>query len=241
MTDIGHEDIAAFLSSPVARQRPDGGLKKASSANSMRTSLRRFFIYCHESGLVAENPARLVRRALTGPPLPRALTDDEQERLLAVLDGAPERDRVLLRIMLACGLRVGSAVALNVEDVDLDRGVLLLRGTKGDRVEEAVLPKAAGALLREYVRDRDTGPLFPGRGGRRLSTRHIQRLFTRYVDRADVATTSTHSLRHSFAMRVYQSTGDLRLTQRALRHRAIASTVVYTTVADDRLREVLEG
>ncbi len=82
VAEVGHEDIASFLASPAARLRPDGGVKKASTTNSMRTSLCRFFAYCHESGLVAENPARLVRRALTGPPLPRALTDDEQERLL---------------------------------------------------------------------------------------------------------------------------------------------------------------
>ncbi len=143
--------------------------------------------------------------------------------------------------MLAAGLRVGSAVALDVEDVDLDRGVLLLRGTKGDRVEEAVLPRAVRGPLRQYIGDRTEGPLFPGRGGQRLTTRHVQRLFTRYADQAGVTTTSTHALRHSFAMRVYQSTGDLRLTQRALRHRSITSTVVYTSVPDKRLLEVLEA
>ena len=109
-----------------------------------------------------------------------------------------------------------------------------------DRHEEAVLPRALRDVLRRFIGDRTTGPLFPGRAGRRISTRHVQRLFSRYAGKAGVSTTACHSLRHSFAMRVYQRTGDLRLTQRALRHRSITSTVVYTSVPDTRLRQVLD-
>lgn len=241
VTAVTSEDVAAFLASPAARRRPDGGLRKASTMNQHRGSLRGFFRYLHGAGILPENPARLVRRALYGPPVPRALSDLEQERLLGVLAEAPERDRVLFTLMLRVGLRVGSAVGLDVEDVDLDRCVLRLRGAKGDRHEEAVIPRAVCEHLRRLVHGQDSGPLFHGPGGQRLSTRHVQRRFARYAVAAGLATTSTHSLRHSFAMRIYQRTGDLGLTQRALRHRSIVSTVVYTSVPGTRLREALEA
>jgi len=96
IAEIGHEALAEFLSSPGARTRPDGRTKKANSANALRTSLRTFFRYCHEAGYASSNAARLIRRALCGAAPPRALSDEEQGRLLVALaqgrGGIAERD-----------------------------------------------------------------------------------------------------------------------------------------------------
>jgi integrase/recombinase XerD len=240
VTTIDHRDVAAYLASPEARQRPDGRLRKAGTVNNNRTSLREFFGFLHRSGATREDPARLVRRAICGPPPPRSLDDNERARFLAVLEGhGNERDRVLFQLMLSCGLRVGSAVGLDLEDVDLERGSLRLRSAKGDRQEEAVVPRATCQIIRDFIGERSSGPLFIGRSARRISIRHVQRVFADLAEEAGIATTHTHSLRHSFAQNLYRTTGDVLLVQRALRHRSIESTMVYARADDRRLREVL--
>ena len=119
--------IAAFLASDAATGSARGGSKKASSANAMRTSIRCFSRWAHEAGLVAANPARLLRRARCAPPPPKGLHADEQARLLEVLTEAKgqaaERDRVLITLLLYSGIRIGSAIALDIEDIDLVHGV----------------------------------------------------------------------------------------------------------------------
>ncbi|HKX45928.1 MAG TPA: hypothetical protein VJP77_04450, partial [Planctomycetota bacterium] len=123
---IGHQDLARFLVSPAARQRPDGTEKRATSTNALRTSLRCFFAYLSDAGIIEQNPARLIRRARCASPPPRALSRGEQEKLLAAMAAASgpgaERDHMLFALMLATGLRLGSAVAVERRDVDLERG-----------------------------------------------------------------------------------------------------------------------
>lgn len=243
---IDHEVLALFLVSDAATRRPDGRPKKATAMNTLRSSLRTFFGYLHAAGYVAANPARLIRPARCGTPPPRALSTDEQGRLLAALDAAatPEerRDRVLFRLMLATGIRIGSALGLDVEDVDLENGDLWLRRTKGDRPDRAFLPQDTVALLREHLANPGMGPLFTGRGGRRLSARHVQRrLRTRLVSAGITRPASPHSLRHTMATRLYEATGDVLLVKSALGHRSILSSVVYAQAVPRRLREALEA
>jgi site-specific recombinase XerD len=236
--EIDHETLAQFLSSPSARTRPDGKTKKATSANALRTSLRTFFRYAHEAGYVRSNPARLVRRALCGTPPIRALSEEEQGRLLLALDQgkgpAAERDRMLFVLMLGSGIRVGSALALEVGDVDLERGELQLRTTKGNVPTSVPLSRAICDHLRGYVAGRTSGPLFP------ISSRHAQRRLELWCKRAGIEhRVRPHDLRHSFAIRIYRKTRDLLLVQQALRHRSIASTTVYARCDESRLREAL--
>ena len=131
---LTHEDVARFLSSPLARTRRDGGVKKATSVNCLRSSLRAFFGYLHQAGTVPKNPAHLVRRAICSPPPPRGLSDRARAQLLSTLAAAQgsvaRRDDVLFRFMLATGIRVGSVVGIDVQDVDLSRGEVLLRQSK---------------------------------------------------------------------------------------------------------------
>ena len=241
---IDHEALAEFLASPGARSRPDGKLKTATSTNALRTSMRTFFRYAHDAGYTHSNPARLIRRAMCGAPPPRAMRDEEQGRLLLVLSKGvgPEakRDRALFVLMLGSGIRLGSALALEVADVDLERGELQLRRTKGDCPVSVPLARAVRDHLRGYVNGRAGGPLFPGRNGAALSARHVQRRLALWIKRAGIERQiKPHDLRHSFAITLYRRTRDPLLVQAALRHRSINSTTVYAKCDDGRLRDVL--
>lgn len=242
---IDHEVVALFLVSDVATLAPDGRRKRATSMNALRSSLRTFFGYLHAAGWTRSNPARLVRRARCGSPPPRALSDAERERLLAALDGAigreGERDRVLFRLMLETGIRVGSALGLNVEDVDLEAGELWLQSTKGDRPDKVFLPPRTAEMLRGFVTGR-SGPVFVGRGGRRLGARNVQRRFAKCCLEANIGrAASPHSLRHTFATGLYRRSGDVFLVKEALRHRSVASTLVYARCGEERLRLGIDG
>ena len=116
--------------------------------------------------------------------------------------GPPEarRDRVLLELMLATGIRVGAAVALDAEDLKLDAGELLVRRSKGDRAERLFLPRDVCELLREFVRDRASGPLFTTRQGRRLTVRQVRRGLGEWLEKAGVRHVAPHGLRHAFAL-----------------------------------------
>jgi len=243
---IDHETLAAFLSSPAARTRPDGKTKKATSANAMRTSLRTFFRYAHEAGYTRSNPARLIRRALCVPPPPRAMSDDEVGRLLLTLSKGvgpePKRDHALFALMLGSGIRLGSALALEVGDVDLEHGELQLRRTKGDAPTSVPLARAVRDHLRGYINGRAAGALFPGRNGWAMCARHVQRRLALWCNRAGIERhVKPHDLRHSFAISLYRRTRDLLLVQAALRHRSIVSTTVYARTTDDSLREAVGG
>lgn len=243
---IDHEVLALFLVSDAALCTPDGRPKKATTMNALRTSVRTFFSYLHGAGTVPSNPARLVRRARCASPPPRGLTDDDRSRLLKELDGArserERRDAVLFRVMLLTGIRIGSAIALDAEDVVLEAGELTLRTMKNDCPDRIFLPTAAVELLRPLVESRGSGPLFVGWEGRRLSARHVQRRLQAWRSRAGIRRPVTpHSLRHTFATRLYERTRDLPLVQAALRHRSILSTTQYTRVAGTRLRHALQA
>ena len=243
---VGHEDIASFLSSPTAQRSAHGGTKMSATSNALRTSVRCFFRYLHQAGHVTEDPARLVRRANCGTAPPRALADDDRDRILRVLndadDAAGRRDGMLIRLLLGIGLRIGSAISLDVEDIDFGRGELRVRTAKGGRPIDVVMSRAVGEDLRAYLGDRRSGPVFLARGGRRVSIRHVQRRFDELQTRAAVQRRITlHGLRHSFAISIYEKTRDLLLTQRAMGHRSITSTTIYARVSDDHLRQVLDA
>ena len=243
--DLGHEDVARFLAAPEARTRPDGRGKKATSANALRSTVRTFFRYCHEGGYLRANPARLVRLARCAPPPPKGLSESEQARLLEVFAGArtaeERRDRVLFILLLTSGIRVGSAVQLDVEDIDLERAELRLRHAKGDRDEVVVLPRRAVELLRAHLEGMKTGPLFRGRHGERIGARHVRRRLDRWCRKAGIRTVAPHGLRHSFAMRLLRGTSNLVIVKGALHHRSIASTAAYLHADHDELRRALEA
>jgi site-specific recombinase XerD len=242
--DVTHEDLARFLNSDQARQRLDARPKRPTSTNALRSSIRTFFSYAHAAGLAPTNAGRLIRRARCAPPPPRGLSLDEQRRLLETLakatGEAAERDRVLFELMLASGIRVGSALALNVGDVHLERGELLLRTTKGDRPMTVYFNARVGALLAGLIGDRLAGPLFESRHRRRISARQVAARLAHWCREAKIkGPTCPHGLRHAFATDLYRRTGDVLLVKEALGHRSVASTVVYVQVDQGRLRAAL--
>ncbi|MBN1268626.1 MAG: tyrosine-type recombinase/integrase [Kiritimatiellae bacterium] len=244
---IDHEIVAGFLASPQARTRPDGRIKKASAMNALRSSIKGFFAYLHRAGLVRLDAGRLIRRAACGTPPPRALTVEQERQLLAALATAnsPEeqRDAVLFTVMLRTGVRLSSALNLDVADVDLGRAELRLRSSKGNREVMVYANETTRTSLKRYLGSRTEGPVFLARHGGRPSPRHIARRFGMWLARAGIERQfSPHSMRHAFACRLYErSGGDILLLQRALTHRSIASTAIYAQVPDRRLRQALEG
>lgn len=220
--------LARFMTSAAATLRLDGVPKQPSSVNALRTSLRCFFAHAHGSGAIANNPARLLRRARCSPPPPRPIPDDDLRRVLDLLKdattAAERRDRALLVLLAESGIRIGAALALDVEDVDLVAGHVVVRRGKGGHGQRVVLSRAAGGELRGYLGGRSSGPLFRGAAGGRVSRRQVQRRFTKLLRRAGASRPTTlHSLRHRFATRLYARTSDVLLVKQALGHRSIVA------------------
>jgi site-specific recombinase XerD len=233
---ITHLDLAAFLTSDAATRRPDGQPKKATATNALRSSMRTLFNYVHAAGYAQRNAAALVRRAKCASPPPRAMSEADCKRLLATLaasdDEGARRDHLLFALLLATGIRIGSALALETRDVDLAAGEMTLRTTKGDRPDRVPLPRGLCRQIRAYLREQGDGPLFVGWGGRSMTSRHARRRLARWLRQAGIQRhASPHALRHTFAHRVYAQSGDLLATQRALRHRSLNSTAIYAVTA----------
>lgn len=228
---LTHEHLAGFLASDAATLTGEGRPKKPASLNALRSSLKTFGAYIHAAGYCSRNPAALVRRAICGDPIPRALTERQVQRLFAAMEAdetpAARRDRALFGLMLATGIRLSSALAINVEDIDLDEGVLEVRFVKLGREQTVDLDVQARVLLKSHVGQRLMGPLFQNQHGERLSQRTAQRRFRAASIRAKVVCSTVHSLRHTFAGNHLQSNKDVRLTQRALGHRSLQSTALY--------------
>ena len=244
--EVRHECLARFLASDAVRLTAVGTPRKPSSANALRSSLRCFFGFVHAAGYTPVNAARLVRRARCGPSRPRALSEGEQARLLAALEQAQtiaeRRDRALFHVLLRCGLRVGSAVGLDVGDADLDAGTLHLRRLKAGGEDLVYVPRETAEVLRGYLAGRTSGPLFVSAAGGRLTTRSVHRRLAFWSRRAGLARpVFPHQCRHTFATRVYASTGDLLVTARALCHRSLASTAVYARPAEAAVRDAVRA
>jgi site-specific recombinase XerC len=124
--------------------------------------------------------------------------------------------------------------------VDLDRHELRLKAMKGGHSDVAYLGREIADHLRTYIGDRTTGPLFPGRGSERITTRHVQRRMGEWLAKAAIkSAASPHWLRHGFATDLLKKTGDLALVQAALCHRSITSTLVYARVDAGRVRAAM--
>lgn len=244
ITSVRHEDLARFLASGAVTKRADGGARKANSANALRSVVRSFFAFSHAAGYCATNPARLIRRARCAPPRPRSLADHEVERLLAALDTASTvaelRDAAMFKTALGLGLRVGSLVALDVDDIDFADAVVRVRTMKNRDEDTVYAPPELVELLRVYVGARRDGPLFPGTNGERLGARQVARRLDEWAKHAGIERrVNPHALRHSFAMRVFAKSGDVLVTARALCHRSLASTAIYARPDAKRVRDAV--
>jgi site-specific recombinase XerC len=244
--EVEHEDVARFFCSPFATCTAKGVRKKATSLNALRSSIATYFTHMHRAGYIASDPGRLLRRARVGPSLPRGLSPDERERLLAALAAgtgrAAERDRVLFELMLGTGIRLGSALGLDIHDIEPGQGTLELRRTKGDAPQRVYVPDAIMKRLVALVARPRGEPVFVGPGGERLGARQVHRRLRTWCAKAGIERrVSPHSLRHTFALGLYEKTGDVLLVQAALNHRSIQSTTIYARASGERVRAAVCG
>jgi site-specific recombinase XerD len=242
-------DLLSFLRR-ISEQRSarSGEPLTAWSVLAHLTCVRAFFAFLEKKGLVLANPARelLLKKPQR---LPRAINEEEARRLMAApphWGATGRRDRAILEILYGTGVRLGECVRLDLQDVDLHEGRLLVRNGKGrkDRVVPLV-GQAAAALafyLREarsaLMRDPKQQAVFLSAIGTRLSSVSLQRQVSHYA-RALGLRASPHVLRHSCATHLLRHGADVRSIQRLLGHRALETTALYTKVDVTNLREVI--
>jgi integrase/recombinase XerD len=244
--DVGSAHVAGYTRALSTREeRPLG----PSSLARVLSSVRGFHRFLLEERDVDGDVARDVRPPKLGRRLPKALTIDQVERLLAATEGedvAALRDRALLELLYATGARVSEVVGLNVDDV-IDEDIVRLTG-KGDKQRIVPLGRFARAAIDAYlVRGRPvlsavgaaTPALFLGMRGARLSRQSAWLVLQAAAERAGLtAHVSPHTLRHSFATHLLQGGADVRVVQELLGHSSVATTQIYTLVTADSLRDV---
>jgi integrase/recombinase XerC len=215
-------------------------------------SLRSFFRFAQREGLADSNPAKPLRNPRPDRRLPHFLTTDEIGRLLDTPPAGTDmglRDRAILETMYSAGLRVSETVGVNDGDLDLDGGLVRIRG-KGKRERLAPLGSFAVRALKRWLEVRRLAardnrgadsPVFVNKFGRRLTTRSVARLLEKHLKLAGLdLRTTPHTLRHSFATHLLDRGADIRSVQELLGHKSLVTTQIYTHVSTTGLREAYE-
>ncbi|MCF8506025.1 MAG: tyrosine recombinase [Caulobacter sp.] len=244
------EDIEAYFAAMGA-----AGLSPATAARR-RAAVRQFYRFVLGEGWRTDDPSRRVEAPKQGRPLPKVLSRNEVERLLAAAsakDGAQGlRLACLIEITYASGLRVSELLSLPLTALARDPAFLMVKG-KGGKERLAPLNAAARTAVKAWLEVRKqfipkgdaANPwLFPSRGkGGRLTARRFSQLLEEAAAAAgiDPARVSPHVLRHAFATHLLEGGADLRVVQTLLGHADIATTQIYTHVAGERLAEVVRS
>ena len=257
LIDARREDVRAFLS-----QLFSNGVRDRSVARKL-SALRQFYKYLLLDRLVKHDPTLEIDSPRQWKVLPKALAGSEIEAMLGTKQTpqiAPaenagganklgvalaQRDRALLEVLYAGGLRVSETVNVKLEDLKLELGHVLVRG-KGEKERLVPLGRAAQDALRVYIGDGRTfllrGRLSPmvfvGRGGRKLTRERVWQMVSQASDAAGSRHASPHMLRHSLATHMVGNGADLRTVQTILGHADVSTTQIYTHVALDRLKSV---
>ncbi len=224
------------------------GAARASIARKL-ACLRSFFRYAQREAEVVRNPAQHVLTPRRGERLPNALTVHEMVALLAAPDlitAVGRRDRAILELLYAAGLRVSELVALDFNSIDWGRAEARIWG-KGSKERIVVLGELAIIALKTYIEHarpelagrKSSGALFIHRRGGRLSDRSVRMLVSEYAQRAGIARAiSPHTLRHTFATHLLDGGADLRVVQELLGHANLASTQIYTHISQQQARRM---
>lgn len=243
MTKTTRDDLLEFIA-----YRVDAGARPRSTARQL-SSFRRFFRYLVREGSLGEDPTAQIAMPKIGRSLPKSLTEDEVEALLAapvVSDPLGHRDRTMLEVLYATGLRVSELVNLKHNQVNLNQGVIRIVG-KGNRERLIPLGEESVRWLAEFVRgprteillERQTDYLFPTRRGDRMTRQAFWHIIKRYARKAGVQKElSPHTLRHAFATHLLNHGADLRVVQMLLGHSDLSTTQIYTHVARERMKEL---
>ena len=228
--------------------RVQSGAKPRTTARLL-SSVRRFYRYMVRENRVRADPSARIDAPKLGRSLPDSLTEAEVERLLAAPD--PEealglRDRTMLEVLYATGLRVSELVHLTVDQVNLRQGVVRIVG-KGSKERLVPLGDEAIDWLQRYLRDCRaqlrqgyiSDFVFPGRRGAAMTRQAFWHLIKRHAQRAGISKhLSPHTLRHAFATHLLNHGADLRVVQMLLGHSDLSTTQIYTHVARQRLKEL---
>jgi integrase/recombinase XerD len=248
LADAAAEDIEAYFTDLGVR-----GLSPATAARR-RAAVRQFYRFVLGEGWRSDDPSRRVEAPKKGRSLPKVLSREEMDRLIAAAsarDGAQGlRLACMVELAYASGLRISELTGLTLAALARDPAYLMVKG-KGGKERLAPLNTAAREAVKAYLAVRDgflpkgdkANPwLFPSRGkGGRLTPRRFAQLLDEAAADAgiDPARVSPHVLRHAFATHLLEGGADLRVVQKLLGHADIATTQIYTHVAGDRLREVM--
>ncbi|HKL63892.1 MAG TPA: site-specific tyrosine recombinase XerD [Woeseiaceae bacterium] len=228
--------------------RVEQGAKPRSTARQL-SSFRRFYRYLCREGVIAEDPTADIEMPRIGRSLPKSLTEEEVEALLdAPNTDEPlgHRDRAMLELLYATGLRVSELINLKQNQVNLNQGVLRIVG-KGDRERLIPLGDESQRWLREFMEgprveillERQTDYIFPTRRGDRMTRQAFWHIIKRYAQKAGVnKKLSPHTLRHAFATHLLNNGADLRVVQLLLGHSDLSTTQIYTHVARERLKDL---
>jgi site-specific recombinase XerD len=237
----------AYLASMV-----DAGVARGSIVRRTSTA-RSFYRWLRVQGLMQDDPLANVRGPKQGRRLPHVLGIDDITALIAAADSddpAGLRDRALLELMYACGLRVSEAASVDVPLVDLEQRTVLVRG-KGNKERMVLMGEPARRAVAVYLRQgrakllRGRAPvqpaLFLNRSGGRLSQRRIQLIVRKYALAAGIdERVHPHLLRHTFATHLLDGGAELRVVQELLGHSNPNTTQIYLHVTEERQRKVLE-
>ena len=243
LTRATRADLLAFVASRV-----EGGARPRSTARQL-SSFRCFFRQQLRDGAIAEDPTLDISMPRSGRALPKSLTEAEVERLIAAPradDPLGIRDRAMLEVLYATGLRVSELVSLRHQQVNLNQGVVRISG-KGNR--ERLVPLGAEAI--ERIKEFMSGPraailgqqatdyLFPTRRGDRMTRQSFWHIIKRYARLAKIdKPLSPHTLRHAFATHLLNHGADLRVVQMLLGHSDLSTTQIYTHVARERMKDL---
>ncbi|MBX3409336.1 MAG: tyrosine recombinase XerC [Phycisphaeraceae bacterium] len=262
--DAGPKEMAKTVTGLIRAGTPDLvrtfltnlGEQQYSSATMARkiATLRSFFKWADKRGFCQGNPMVSIRTPRQAKRLPKAITIDQVERLLAApgeADMLGRRDRAMLETLYSTGIRVSELVGLNQPDLDLANEALHVRG-KGKK--ERIVPLGSHAVLaiRRYLDmlhtdpkfaggNLDKAPLFVNKHGGRLSSRSVRRKLDKYLKEVGLdPSISPHTLRHSFATHLLDNGADLRTVQEMLGHQSLSTTQVYTHLTSQRMQETYD-
>ena len=237
------EDLLAYLANRVA-----AGSKPRSTARLL-SSLRRFYQHALREGWTQIDPSDRIDAPKLGRSLPKALTEDEIESLINAPDISASlglRDRAMLELLYATGLRVSELIGLRMLQVNLRQGVVRTLG-KGNKERLVPMGEIAAYWLEKYqqearpdlLKERESEHLFLTQRGASMSRQAFWYVIKRHAQRAGIQKTlSPHTLRHSFATHLLNHGADLRVVQMLLGHSDLSTTQIYTHVARERLKSL---
>ena len=249
LKNVDHLTIREWLAELHSAQK-----KKASIARKL-AALRTFFQFLVREGLLESNPAKLVSTPRQEKKLPKHLSVEEAIKFIETPDTNTDlgkRDRAMLELMYATGIRVAELTTLNLADIDFRNQLIRVTGKRrkqrivpfGDPAANAIrdyLKVRDKFLLSSAISDRDDEALFLNYQGTRITTRSVGRMVEKYIKIcAGVHRISPHALRHSFATHLLDSGADLRDIQELLGHARLSTTQVYTHVSMEKLVEVYD-